>query len=85
MRVKNTDSKEHVEDTAVPVPLLEWEKEREKERDRESRDKDRSRTSSEGHDEKPIRDTRDTGSDFRQLTQVCSVRRLERILSLLKV
>jgi hypothetical protein len=79
MRVKNTDSKEHVEDTAVHVPLPEWEKERDKER--ESRDKDRSRTSSEGHDEKTVRDTRDSGSDFRQLTQVCSIQRLESILS----
>jgi hypothetical protein len=67
MRVKNTDNKEHVEDNAVPVPLPEWEKERE----RETRDKDRSRTSSEGRDEKTVRDSRDTGSDFRQLTQVC--------------
>lgn len=66
MRVKNTDSKEHIEETPVPIPLPEWEKERE----RESRDKDRSRTSSEGRDEKTVRDTRDVGSDFRQLTQV---------------
>jgi hypothetical protein len=67
MRVKNTDSKEHAEDGTVPVPLPEWDKERE----RESRDKDRSRTSSEGRDEKTVRDTRDTAaSDFRQLTQV---------------
>jgi hypothetical protein len=66
MRVKNTDSKEHIEDSAVSVPLVEWDKERDKERD-----KDRSRTSSESRDEKTVRDTRDTGSDFRQLTQVC--------------
>lgn len=73
MRVKNTDNKEHVEEAPVPIPLPEWEKEREfrdKERERESRDKDRSRTSSEGRDEKTVRDTRDAGSDFRQLTQV---------------
>jgi hypothetical protein len=70
MRVKNTDSKEHVEDSAVSAPLAEWDKERDKERERESRDKDRSRTSSESRDEKTVRDTRDTGSDFRQLTQV---------------
>jgi len=72
IRVKNTDNKEHVEEAAVPIPLPEWEKERElrdKERERESRDKDRSRTSSEGRDEKTVRDTRDVGSDFRQLTQ----------------
>jgi hypothetical protein len=77
MRVKNTDSKEHIEDTVVPVPLPEWEKERDKERERESRDKDRSRTSSEGRDEKTVRDARDTGSDFRQLTQVSSIWHLE--------
>lgn len=46
---------------------------RDKERERESRDKDRSRTSSESRDDKTVRDVRDTGSDFRQLTQVFSV------------
>lgn len=82
IRVKNTDNKEHVEEAAVPIPLPEWEKERElrdKERERESRDKDRSRTSSEGRDEKTVRDTRDVGSDFRQLTQVFRVLTLTRI------
>lgn len=69
MRVKNADSKDHVKEAPVPIPLPEREL-RDKERERESRDKDRSRTSSEGRDEKALRDTRDAGSDFRQLTQV---------------
>ena len=76
IKVKNSDSKEHIEENNTPIAVPEWEKERdlrEKEHERDSREKDRSRTSSESRDDKPVRDSRDTGSEFRQLTQVCII------------